>query len=157
MPIKQYQLIYSCALGDLLLQANDVALTSIQFDGELLGSEMSNPILEKTSKQLDEYFIKKRSIFSIPLQPEGSDFQKLVWTHLQKIPFGKTLSYLQLAKNIGNVLAIRAVANANGKNPLPIIIPCHRVVGSKGELTGFSGGLWRKQFLLEHESLSLFS
>ena len=157
MPIKPYQLIYSCPLGDLLLQASDVALTSIQYDGLLQGAALSNPILEKTCQQLDEYFLKKRSIFEIPLQPEGSDFQQLVWTHLQKIPFGKTLSYLQLAKNIGNVLAIRAVANANGKNPIPILIPCHRVVGSKGELTGFSGGLWRKQFLLEHESLSLFS
>lgn len=102
--------------------------------------------------QLKEYFNGERKHFSIKLNPQGTEFQKRVWEELQIIPYGKTLSYLELSKQLGDLKAIRAVANANGKNPLWIIVPCHRVIGSDGSLTGYAGGLHRKQWLLEHES-----
>lgn len=102
--------------------------------------------------QLQEYFQNTRDSFNLKLNPQGTAFQKTVWQLLQTIPFGKTLSYLELSKQFGDVKAIRAVASANGKNPLWIIVPCHRVIGSDGSLTGYAGGLHRKQWLLEHES-----
>lgn len=102
--------------------------------------------------QLRDYFMGERDCFCLKLNPKGTDFQKRVWKQLEKIPFGKTISYLELSKQLGDIKAIRAVANANGKNPLWIIVPCHRVIGSDGSLTGYAGGLSRKQWLLEHES-----
>lgn len=108
--------------------------------------------LEDCVFQLKEYFEGKRRTFDIKLNPEGTTFQKNVWEVLQSIPYSKTVSYLELSKRIGDVKAIRAVANANSKNPIWILIPCHRVVGSDGSLTGYAGGLHRKQWLLEHES-----
>ncbi|AIY12764.1 methylated-DNA--[protein]-cysteine S-methyltransferase [Cellulophaga baltica] len=108
--------------------------------------------LEDAVYQVNEYFDGKRENFNLDLNPEGTDFQKRVWKGLQDIPFGKTTSYLELSKTLGDAKAIRAVANANGKNPLWIIVPCHRVIGSDGSLTGYAGGLHRKQWLLEHES-----
>jgi methylated-DNA-[protein]-cysteine S-methyltransferase len=102
--------------------------------------------------QLQEYFQGERETFSLKLNPKGTNFQKKVWDELLTIPFGKTMSYLNLSKQLGDVKAIRAVAGANGKNPLWIIVPCHRVIGSDGSLTGYAGGLSRKQWLLEHES-----
>lgn len=102
--------------------------------------------------QLKKYFSGELKAFDLKLNPPGSDFQKKVWQALSNIPFGKTCSYHQLSKDLGNTKAIRAVAAANGKNPLWIIIPCHRVIGSDGSLTGYAGGLWRKKWLLEHES-----
>ncbi|MFK7781733.1 methylated-DNA--[protein]-cysteine S-methyltransferase [Psychroserpens sp.] len=108
--------------------------------------------LEDCVMQLQEYFEGNRTKFDLKLNPEGTIFQKNVWTQLEQILYGKTVSYLELSKQLGDVKAIRAVANANGKNPLWIIIPCHRVIGSDGSLTGYAGGLHRKQWLLEHES-----
>lgn len=108
--------------------------------------------LEDCAQQLHEYFEGKRTQFDLNLNPEGTDFQKKVWDQLLTIPYGKTLSYLQLSQQLGDVKAIRAVANANGKNPLWIVVPCHRIIGSDGSLTGYAGGLHRKQWLLEHES-----
>lgn len=108
--------------------------------------------LEDCIIQLNEYFKGKRNQFDLKLNALGTDFQKKVWKHLEQIPYGKTVSYLELSKQIGDVKALRAVANANGKNPLWIIVPCHRVIGSDGSLTGYAGGLYRKQWLLEHES-----
>lgn len=102
--------------------------------------------------QLQEYFKGERKTFDLDLNPEGTKFQKRVWEALLDIPFGKTLSYLELSKNLGDVKAIRAVAAANGKNPLWIVVPCHRVIGSDGSLTGYAGGLHRKKWLLAHES-----
>ena len=102
--------------------------------------------------QLQEYFQNTRDSFSLKLNPQGTDFQNKIWQLLQTIPYGKTISYLELSKQFGNIKAIRAVANANSKNPLWIIIPCHRVVGSDGNLTGYAGGLHRKKWLIEHES-----
>lgn len=108
--------------------------------------------LEDAIKQLQEYFYGKRTTFSLKLNPSGTAFQKKVWQELVNIPFGKTCSYLTLSKKLDDVKAIRAVASANGKNPLWIVIPCHRVIGSDGSLTGYAGGLWRKKWLLEHEN-----
>lgn len=108
--------------------------------------------LEDCVMQLQEYFEGLRTSFNLKLNPEGTLFQKQVWNELQKIPFGKTISYLELSKRLGDVKAIRAVANANGKNPLWVVMPCHRVIGSDGSLIGYAGGLHRKQRLLEHES-----
>lgn len=108
--------------------------------------------LEDCATQLNEYFNGNRKSFSLKLNPEGTPFQKNVWLALQNIPYGKTVSYLELSKQLGDVKAIRAVANANGKNPIWIIVPCHRVIGSNGNLTGYAGGLHRKQWLLNHEN-----
>lgn len=102
--------------------------------------------------QLKEYFAGNRQQFNLKLNAKGTDFQQRVWKQLAQISYGKTTSYLELSKQLGDVKAIRAVANANGKNPLWIITPCHRVIGSDGSLTGYAGGLHRKQWLLEHES-----
>jgi len=109
-------------------------------------------VLEDAVYQLQEYFEGKRKVFNLQLNPEGTEFQQRVWKALLDIPFGKTNSYLELSKTLGDVKAIRAVAAANGKNPLWIIVPCHRVIGSDGSLTGYAGGLHRKKWLLEHES-----
>jgi methylated-DNA-[protein]-cysteine S-methyltransferase len=110
--------------------------------------------LNEAVDQLREYFNGKRIGFNFKLNPQGSDFQLGVWKELLKIPYGKTVSYMDLTKRLGDVKAIRAVASANGKNPLWIVVPCHRVIGSDGSLTGYAGGLWRKKWLLEHESPS---
>lgn len=112
----------------------------------------STPLLEKTMQQLDAYFEGKLQQFDLPLHPAGTAFQQTVWNQLTQIPFAETITYLHMAKRLGNVKAIRAAASANGKNPLAIIIPCHRVVGADGKLTGYAGGLHRKQWLLEHEA-----
>ncbi len=108
--------------------------------------------LQHCVAQLKEYFAGTRQQFNLKLNPKGTHFQKNVWEALGKVPFGKTLSYLELSKQLGDVKAIRAVANANGKNPLWIVVPCHRIIGSDGSLTGYAGGLHRKKWLLEHES-----
>ena len=115
-------------------------------------SDIIPEVLESAVCQLQEYFRGERQNFSLKLNPHGTDFQKKVWQQLLEIPFGKTLSYLNLSKRMENVKAIRAVAAANGKNPLWIVIPCHRVIGSDGSLTGYAGGLDRKKWLLDHES-----
>ncbi len=116
--------------------------------------------LEDCVIQLNEYFEGSRKQFNLKLNPQGTDFQKKVWNTLLSIPYGKSTSYLELSKQLGDVKAIRAVANANGKNPIWIIIPCHRVIGTDGSLTGYAGGLYRKKWLLDHENpfkqLSLF-
>jgi len=109
-------------------------------------------VLEDAVYQLNEYFSGDRKAFHLDLNPQGTDFQKKVWKALLEIPYGKTHSYMQLSKTLGDPKAIRAVAAANGKNPLWIVVPCHRVIGSDGSLTGYAGGLHRKKWLLEHES-----
>ena len=108
--------------------------------------------LNNCVQQLQEYFRSERQEFDLKLNPKGSNFQKTVWEALLNIPFGRTRSYMELSKKLGDPKAIRAVANANGKNPIWIIIPCHRIIGSDGSLTGYAGGLHRKQWLLEHEN-----
>jgi len=108
--------------------------------------------IAETQVQLEEYFLKKRTEFNLKLHIRGTDFQKKVWEFLRKIPYGKTMSYLEQSQSLGDKKAIRAVASANGKNPFWIVIPCHRVIGSDGSLTGYAGGVWRKNWLLQHES-----
>jgi len=110
--------------------------------------------LQGCASQLQEYFDGSRNHFDFKINPQGTDFQLKVWQELLNIPFGKTISYLDLSKKLGDVKAIRAVASANGKNPLWIVVPCHRVIGTDGSLIGYAGGLWRKKWLLEHESPS---
>ena len=106
-------------------------------------------------QQLDEYFNGTRTAFNLKLNPQGTGFQQRVWKELLNIPHGKTRSYLEQSKKLGDVKAIRAVASANGKNPIWILIPCHRIIGSDGSLTGYAGRLWRKKWLLEHENPSM--
>lgn len=111
-------------------------------------------ILKSAVLQLEEYFAGERKTFQLELNPRGTAFQKKVWDLLLEIPYGKTISYLELSRKLGDEKAIRAAASANGKNPLWIVIPCHRVIGSDGSLTGYAGSLWRKKWLLEHENPS---
>lgn len=109
-------------------------------------------ILQKCITQFDEYFSGRRKVFDFPIKQAGTEFQQKVWDELIKIPFGKTISYLQLAQRLGDAKSIRAAASANGRNKLNIIVPCHRVIGSDGSLTGYGGGLSRKKWLLDHEN-----
>ena len=122
-------------------------LNSTEKETDIIPIELEDCVI-----QLREYFEGTRTGFDLTLNPQGTTFQKRVWKQLEQIPHGKTFSYLQLSRQLGDIKAIRAVANANGKNPLWIIIPCHRVIGSDGSLTGYASGLYRKQWLLEHES-----
>ena len=112
-------------------------------------------ILKEAVAQIDDYFEGKRTDFTFKINPSGTEFQQKVWKGLLEIPFGKTVSYLELSKKLGNIKAIRAVAAANGKNPLWIVVPCHRVIGTQGSLTGYAGGLWRKKWLLDHENATI--
>lgn len=143
-------------VGILELKADADGLASVLFrDSENVVIPKEIPAeLRDAVAQLQEYFEGKRQEFSLKLSPEGTDFQKRVWNQLQEIPFGKTTSYQQLANTLGDPKVIRAAASANGKNPISIIIPCHRVIGSDGSLTGYAGGLHRKKWLLEFESPS---
>lgn len=138
---------YTKIVGDEEGVSSVVVLNSEEKTTDIIPVELEDCVI-----QLNEYFSGDRTLFDLKLNPEGTTFQKQVWNALQTIPYGKTLSYLELSKQLGDVKAIRAVANANGKNPLWIIVPCHRVIGSDGSLTGYAGGLHRKQWLLEHES-----
>jgi methylated-DNA-[protein]-cysteine S-methyltransferase len=143
----------STPLGSAKLEGDENGLTYVTIlETDEPESKIIPEILEDAVYQLNEYFEGKRQNFDLLLNPEGTEFQKKVWAALLEIPFGKTISYLELSKNLGDVKAIRAVASANGKNPLWVIIPCHRVIGSDGSLTGYSGGLHRKKWLLNHES-----
>jgi methylated-DNA-[protein]-cysteine S-methyltransferase len=156
-------------LGKLILTASDAALTGVYFPtrrhGSILkarpewreddGRAPASAILGDTRTQLREYFARPRTAFDLPLDPSGTAFQRRVWDALRTIPYGATTSYSELAGRLGDPRATRAVGAANGKNPIPIIIPCHRVVGARGDLTGFGGGLDRKRWLLEHEGALL--
>lgn len=112
----------------------------------------TNPYLEQVAKELEQYFAGERKVFEVALQLHGTDFQKQAWQALQTIPYGATRSYMQQTLSFTVAESIRAVANANGKNPIAIIVPCHRVIGTNGSLTGYAGGLWRKKYLLELEA-----
>ena len=147
--------IMESPIGKLAIHANEEAITSVLFikeDSSLTAAnETENPLIQKCVIQLNEYFEGTRKNFDLPLQQKGSVFQQNVWHNLLKIEYGKTISYLQLSKWVGDVKAIRAVGTTNGKNQIAIIVPCHRVIGSDGSLTGYAGELWRKKWLLEHE------
>jgi len=127
-----------------------ISVISVSDEGEI--TKKNPEVLQEPISQLQDYFEGKRTDFTFKLNPSGTEFQQKVWKGLLEIPFGKTMSYLELSKKLGDVKAIRAVASANGKNPLWIVVPCHRVIGTDGSLTGYAGGLWRKKWLLEHEN-----
>ncbi len=146
---------YFSPLGTILLKSQDEQLTVVSFMDAIAVTETgatTSPVLLTTIKQFDEYFAGTRTQFNLPLHPAGTAFQQKVWDQLTNIPYAETITYLHMAKRLGNVKSIRAAASANGKNPIGIIIPCHRVVGANGKLTGYAGGLHRKQWLLEHEA-----
>ena len=145
-------------IGMLRLNANDDTLTAIEFvetDAALHPESTTNPILKETQNQLNEYFNGQRKIFGLPLQPAGTAFQKEVWNELSNIEYGSTITYSTLAKRLGDANKVRAVGRANGQNPLPIINPCHRVIGTNNKLTGYAGGIERKRWLLQHEGVLL--
>ncbi len=140
-------------LGTLEITGSHGIIFSVSFLDEQQTQASKIPAsLKESIEQLDEYFSGKRKKFELNLQPNGTTFQRHVWDELLKIPFGKTISYLQLARQLGDEKSIRAAASANGKNPIGIVIPCHRVIGSNSDLVGYAGGLWRKEWLLDHES-----
>lgn len=139
-------------MGMAELQGDENGLASISVLNEEKPIGIIPDVLEDAIYQFQEYFEGTRENFDLKLNPSGTDFQKKVWDALCEIPYGKTVSYLELSKKLGNPKAIRAVAAANGKNPLWIVVPCHRVIGSNGDLVGYAGGLHRKKWLLEHES-----
>lgn len=137
-------------IAEITGDENGISVISIADDGKI--SEIIPNVLQQAVIQLQEYFEAKRTHFDFKINPKGTEFQQKVWQALLEIPFGKTCSYMDLSKKLGDVKAIRAVASANGKNPLWIVVPCHRVIGTDGSLTGYAGGLWRKKWLLEHEN-----
>jgi methylated-DNA-[protein]-cysteine S-methyltransferase len=140
-------------LGITLIEGDENGIAKIWVLNEEVPVTKKIPaILKDAAQQLTDYFDGKRNAFDFPLNPQGTDFQKKVWKALLEIPFGKTTSYQELSIKLGDVKAIRAVASANGKNPLWVVVPCHRVIGSDGSLTGYAGGLWRKKWLIEHET-----
>jgi methylated-DNA-[protein]-cysteine S-methyltransferase len=145
-------------VGRLTLVADEKALRRLGWGEDLAEAfplvwSVSHPILNRAEKQLEEYFEKKRFTFDLPLSAEGTEFQQKAWRELLKIPYGRVISYGEQARRLGNPRAFRAVGAANGRNPIGIIIPCHRVVGASGDMTGFGGGLPVKKYLLELEGL----
>ena len=145
--------IIKTPLGFTEITGDENGISSIHvFDEEQKVSKKIPTQLQIAISQLNDYFKGNRTNFDFKINPKGTAFQQKVWQELNKIPFGKTMSYQELSIKLGDVKAIRAVANANGKNPLWIVVPCHRVIGSDGSLTGYAGGLWRKKWLLDHEN-----
>ncbi|MFK5982044.1 MAG: methylated-DNA--[protein]-cysteine S-methyltransferase [Flavobacteriaceae bacterium] len=143
---------FKSPVGTLEIKGNQEGLSSLHFmDSEEKPTKEIPKHLQKTVSQLQEYFEGSRTEFNLKLNPQGTEFQKKVWKQLQEIPFSKTVSYQTIANRLGDPKVIRAAASANGKNPIVIIIPCHRVIGKDGSLTGFGGGLHRKKWLLDHE------
>ena len=147
------KVVINSQLGFVLIEGNEEGISKISVTSdETILSETISDLFDDVVTQLNEYFQGNRTDFQFKMNPIGTDFQKKVWEELLKIPFGKTVSYQEVTNNLGDPKAIRAVANANGKNPLWIVVPCHRVIGSDGSLTGYAGGLWRKKWLLDHEN-----
>jgi len=140
-------------LGTLQISGDTQGISEVKFiDNSVISGDETPQVLEEAVQQLKEYFSKTRTQFSLKLNPQGTEFQKKVWSTLQTVDFGKTRTYQQIANTLGDPKVIRAAASANGRNPIAIIIPCHRIIGSDGSLTGYAGGLDRKKWLLEHES-----
>ncbi|NMB83401.1 MAG: methylated-DNA--[protein]-cysteine S-methyltransferase [Ignavibacteria bacterium] len=139
-------------IGSICIRASERGITDLFYVDEYEEDKLSkNQFIKKCKIELNEYFEGKRKLFNVPIDLYGTEFQKSVWFELLKIPFGNTISYLSLASKLGNKNKIRAVAKANAQNKLSIIVPCHRVIGANGDLIGYSGGLWRKKWLIEHE------
>jgi len=147
---------YKSPLGIIRIESTENGISSLVFFDEAEGAEYRADFqVSPFTTQIDEYFNGNRKIFDLPLDLKGTEFQKRVWSELLKIPYGKTISYKELALRLGDLKVIRAAGTANGSNPVSIIVPCHRVIGSDGSLTGYAGGLWRKKWLLDHESKDL--
>ena len=152
---------YSSPVGDIVVESEDDKIVTVNFLKDSRQEENPTAATDQCILELDEYFYKGRKFFTVELSPQGTEFQKKVWNELLTIPYGKTISYEEVAIRIGNIKSIRAVGLANGQNPIAIIIPCHRVIGKGGELVGYGGGLENKEWLLYHEGallrqLSLF-
>jgi len=149
MPIAHYR----TPLGIARITEEDGFITEVHVLNEEVPMEApGTPLLKTAMQQLDEYFAGKRLTFDFPIKQHGSEFQQKVWDCLLQIDYGKTISYAQQSKMMKDPLAIRAIASANGKNNLWVVVPCHRVIGSDGSLTGYGSGIWRKRWLLEHEA-----
>lgn len=146
--MKTYAFAFETPLCVLTAEEKDGALTALRFGGSVTRTYAPTPLLAQTQRQLQEYFAGERREFTLPLAPEGTPFQRAVWEALLTIPYGETASYGEIAKRIGSERAARAVGMANNRNPIPIIIPCHRVIGVSGALTGYAGGLLLKEKLL---------
>jgi methylated-DNA-[protein]-cysteine S-methyltransferase len=142
---------FDSPVGTLEIDASERGISSLYFLDKTIAATRPAGPLKACFAQLKEYFEGNRRLFSLDIDLQGTDFQKKVWNELLKIPFGETISYRELSRRVGDVKAIRAVGSANGRNPVSIIVPCHRVIGSNGKLTGYGGGLWRKRWLLEFE------
>lgn len=156
--MDRHLFFYETPVGILEIEENGSGITKVHFSSEEERNSLiekpelkETALIKKAAKQLKEYFAGKRKLFELPLEPEGTEFQKKVWDALLKIPYGETRSYGQIAEQIGNKKASRAVGMANNKNPIAIIVPCHRVVGANGSLTGYAGGLNIKGILLNLE------
>ncbi len=154
--MNNYQTYYISPVGELLIKASDEAITGILFtDPGAIHEDASNEklpeVMQECIGQLDEYFAGKRRAFDLALVQNGTPFQQTVWQALCGIEYGETISYMEMARRIGNEKSVRAVGTTNGKNQISIVVPCHRVIGANGSLTGYAGGLWRKSWLLEHE------
>ncbi len=144
---------FTSPIGTIEIKGNENGIASVHFlDSEEKDTKDISKNLQHCINQLKEYFEGNRNQFDLKLYPKGTDFQKKVWQQLKKIPYAKTASYQEIANRLGDPKVIRAAASANGKNPIAIIIPCHRVIGSDGSLTGYAGGLHRKKWLLDHEN-----
>jgi methylated-DNA-[protein]-cysteine S-methyltransferase len=150
-PLLKAKLKTPLGIAEIVGDKEGISRIEILDPEEFHQEEIPVELLEAT-EQLQDYFSGELKDFNIKMNPSGTDFQKEVWNALNKIPYGETRTYLQLSKELGSVKAIRAVAAANGKNPLWIVTPCHRVIGSDGSLTGYAGGLWRKRWLLDFEN-----
>ena len=151
-----YQDYFESPIGLIEIRANDSAVTALDFCKQR-GATVPHPLLEKAIEQLSEYFKGERQLFDLKIETNGTAFQNSVWRELLNIPYGHTCSYFDIAQKIGNPKAVRAVGAANGKNPIALIVPCHRVIGSNGTLTGYAGGLDRKAWLLQHEAATGFA
>lgn len=151
--MKTHTRIIHTPLGNMIAAANENAITSLDFTNETISIENADtPLLIQLEKELKNYFEGKLRTFTLPLAPQGTPFQEAVWKTLCTISYGQTISYAYEAAIFGNPKAIRAVANANGRNPIAILIPCHRVIASNGTFGGYSGGLDKKEFLLRLEN-----
>lgn len=150
-----YNNYYESPLGLIEIKATDQGISQVIFCGDKTFDVHSCPLIAECITQLQNYFNGKLKTFALPLDWKGTSFQEQVWTALTQIPYGKTNSYLDIARAIGNAKAVRAVGGANGRNPISIIVPCHRVIGANATLTGYAGGISRKQWLLKHEGAQL--
>jgi methylated-DNA-[protein]-cysteine S-methyltransferase len=145
---------YASPIGTIEIGGTAAAITSILFV-EQRREDFANPLVERARDQVEAYFCRDRRAFDLPLALIGTPFQRQVWEQLRAIPYGQMVSYQDIANAVGRPKAVRAVGAANGQNPISIVVPCHRVVGSDGKLTGYGGGLWRKEWLLRHEGCLL--